>query len=121
LQEQDLNDADRRTAKHFWASAFITIWVLELRSGRQGCQDVKPDLNASVPIEIYGIKEIVMAKIIECYRPKKFEFVPAAQTQPGEPIEFCSRGETSVSSPPVGGILGRRLAATESDHAVGSE
>jgi len=62
-----------------------------------------------------------MTKVIEFYRPKNFEFVRAAQTQLGELIEFSSRGETLVSSSPVGGILGRRLAATESDHAVGSE
>jgi hypothetical protein len=64
-----------------------------------------------------------MAKVIEFYLPKNFRsaFMRAAQTQPGKLIEFCSREKTSVSTPPVGEVLGRLLAGTESDHAVGSE
>jgi len=62
-----------------------------------------------------------VAKIIEFSRPKNFQFVRTAQTQPGELIEFCSREKASVSTAPVGGVLGWLMAATESDHAVGSE
>jgi hypothetical protein len=70
-----------------------------------------------------GIKEIVVAKIIEFYLPKGFRraFVRAAQAQPAKLIEFCSREKASISIPPVGGALGWLLAATESDHAVGIE
>jgi hypothetical protein len=64
-----------------------------------------------------------MAKVIEFYVPKNFRnaFVRAAQPQPGKLIEFCSRAKTSVSTRPVGGVLGWLPAATDSNHAIGSE
>jgi hypothetical protein len=80
-------------------------------------------LDPASPIEIHGIEEVVVAKVIEFYLPKNFRraFVGVAQTQPGKVIEFCSREKTSISTPPVGEVLARLLAATESDHAVGNE
>jgi hypothetical protein len=78
-------------------------------------------LNPASHIENHGIKEIVVAKVIEFYRPKNFQFVRTALTQPGELIEFCSREKRSVSTPPVGEVLARLLAAMESDRAVGSK
>jgi hypothetical protein len=64
-----------------------------------------------------------MAKVIEFYLPKNYRspFMRAVQTEPGKLIEFCSREKTPASMPPVGEVLGRLLAAMESDHAVGSE
>jgi hypothetical protein len=64
-----------------------------------------------------------VAKVIEFYVPQSFRraFVRAAETQPGKPIEFCSREKMSVSMPPVGEALGRLLTTTGTDHAVGIE
>jgi hypothetical protein len=64
-----------------------------------------------------------MAKVIEFYVPKNFRnpFVRAGQPQPGTVIEFSSQANKSVPPQPVGGVLGWLLAATESNHAVGSE
>jgi hypothetical protein len=64
-----------------------------------------------------------VAKVIEFYIPKNFRktFMRAVQTEPGKLIEFCSREKTPLSTPPVGEVLARLLAATESDHAVGAE
>ena len=64
-----------------------------------------------------------MAKVIEFYVPKNFRnaFVCAGQPQPGTVIELSSEAKKSVPTRPVGGVLGWPLAATESNHAVGSE
>jgi hypothetical protein len=64
-----------------------------------------------------------MAKVIEFYVAMSFRnpFVRAAQPQPGKVIEFCSQAKKSVPPRPAGGVLGRLLAATESDLAVGIE
>ncbi len=61
-----------------------------------------------------------MAKVIEFYVPKNLRnaFVRAGQPQPGKVIEFCSQAKKSG---PTGRVLGPLLAATESNHAVGSE
>jgi len=80
-------------------------------------------LAASSPAEVHTIKERVMAKVIEFYVPKNFRnaFVRAGQPQPGTVIEFSLQAKKSVPTQPVGGVLGWLLAATESNHAVGSE
>ena len=64
-----------------------------------------------------------MAKVIELYVPKNFRnpFVRPAQPQPGKVIEFCSEATKSVPTRPAGKVLGRLLAVTESDLAVGIE
>ena len=64
-----------------------------------------------------------MAKVIEFYVPKNFRnpFVRAAQPQPGKVIEFCSQAKKSVPTRPAGVVLGWLVAATESNHTVGSE
>jgi len=64
-----------------------------------------------------------MRKVIEFYVPKHFRnsFVRAAQPQPGKVIEFCSQAKKSVPTRPAGEGLGWLLAATETNHAVGSE
>jgi hypothetical protein len=64
-----------------------------------------------------------MAKVIEFYIPKSFRntFVRAGQPQPGKVIEFCSQAKKSGPTRPAGGDLGLLPAATESNHAVGSE
>jgi hypothetical protein len=80
-------------------------------------------LAASSPAEAHTIKERVMAKVIEFYVPKNFwnAFVRAGQPQPGTVIEFSSQGKKSLPTRPAGGVLGWLLAATESNHTVGSE
>jgi hypothetical protein len=64
-----------------------------------------------------------MARVIEFYVPKNFgnAFVRAGQPQPGKVIEFCSQAKKSGPNRAAGGVLGWLLAATESNHAVGSE
>ena len=64
-----------------------------------------------------------MTKVIEFYVPKHLRnsFVRAAQPQLGKVIEFCSQAKKSVPTRPAGGVLGWLLAATETNHAVGSE
>lgn len=64
-----------------------------------------------------------MAKVIAFYVPKNFRnpFVRSAQPQPGKLIEFCSEAKKSNPTRPAGGVLGWLLAATESNHATGSE
>jgi hypothetical protein len=81
------------------------------------------ELLAASPAEVHTIKERVMAKVIEFYVPKNFRnvFVRAGQPQPGTVIEFSSQAKKSVPTRPAGGALGWLLAATESNHAVGSE
>jgi hypothetical protein len=81
------------------------------------------ELLAASPAEVHRIKERVMAKVIEFYVPKNFRnaFVPAGQPQPGTVIEFSSQAKESVPTRPDGGVLGWLQAATESNHAVGSE
>ena len=63
-----------------------------------------------------------MAKVIEFYVPKNFRnaFVRAGQPQPGTVIEFSSQAKKSVQTRTSGGVLRGLLAATESNHAVGS-
>jgi len=63
-----------------------------------------------------------MAKVIEFYVPKNFRnaFVRAGQPQPGTVIEFSLQAKKSVPTRPAGGVPGW-LAATESNHTVGSE
>ena len=80
-------------------------------------------LAASSPAEFHTIKERVMAKVIEFYVPKNFRnvFVRAGQPQMGTVIEFSAQTKKSVPTRPVGGGLGWLLAATESNHTVGSE
>ena len=82
------------------------------------------ELLAASPAEVHTIKERVMAKVIEFYVPKNFRnaFVRAGQPQPGTVIEFSSQAKKSVPTlDPAGGVLGWLLAATESNHTVGSE
>jgi hypothetical protein len=81
------------------------------------------ELLAASPAEVHTIKERVMAKVIEFYVPKNFRnaFVRAGQPQPGTVIEFSSQANKSVPPRPAGAGLGWLLAATESNHAVGSE
>ena len=64
-----------------------------------------------------------MTKVIEFYVPQHFRnsLVRAPQPQPGKVIEFCSQAKKSVPTRPAGGVLGWLLAATETNHAVGSE
>jgi hypothetical protein len=64
-----------------------------------------------------------MAKVIEFYVPKNFRnaFVRAGQPQMATVIEFSAQAKKSVPTRPVDGVLGWILAATESNHAVGSE
>jgi hypothetical protein len=64
-----------------------------------------------------------MAKVIEFYVPKNFRnvFVRAGQPQRGTVIEFSSQAKKSDPTRPAGGVPGWLLAATESNHAVGSE
>jgi hypothetical protein len=64
-----------------------------------------------------------MAKVIKFFVPKNFRntFGCAGQPQPGKVIEFCSQAKKSGPTRPAGGVLGWFLAATESNHAVGSE
>ena len=80
-------------------------------------------LAASSPAEFHTIKERVMAKVIEFYVPKNFRnvFVRAGQPQMGTVIEFSAQTKKSVPTRPVGGGLGWLLAATESNHTVGSQ
>ena len=80
-------------------------------------------LAASSPAEVHTIKERVMAKVIEFYVPKNFwnAFVRAGQLQMGTVIEFSAQAKKSVPTRPVGEVLGRLLAATEPNHAVGSD
>jgi hypothetical protein len=80
------------------------------------------ELLAASPAEVHTIKERVMAKVIEFYVPKNFRnaFV-RFQPQPGTVIEFSSQAKRSVPARPAGGVLGWLLAATESNHGVGSE
>jgi hypothetical protein len=47
--------------------------------------------------------------------------VRAGQPQPGTVIEFSSQARKSVPTRPAGGVLRWLLAATESNHTVGSE
>ena len=70
-----------------------------------------------------AVDERVMAKVIEFYVPKNFRnaLVRAAQPQPGTVIEFSSQAKKSLPTRPVGWVLGWVLAATESNHTVGSE
>ena len=81
------------------------------------------ELLAASPAEVHTIKERVMAKVIEFYVPKNFwnAFVRAGQPQMGTVIEFSAQAKKSVPTRPVGEVLGWLLAATESNHAVGSE
>jgi len=64
-----------------------------------------------------------MAKVIEFYVPKNFRnaLVRAGQAQPGTVIEFSSQAKKSVSTRPAGGVPRWLLAATESNHTVGSQ
>jgi len=64
-----------------------------------------------------------MAKVIEFYVPKNFRnaFVRASQPQMGTVIEFSAQARKSVPTRPSDGVLGWLLAATESNHAAGSE
>jgi hypothetical protein len=64
-----------------------------------------------------------MAKVIGFYVPKNLPnaFVRAGQPQPEKVIEFCSQAKASGPTRPAGGVLGSLLAATESNHAVGSD
>jgi hypothetical protein len=80
------------------------------------------ELLAASPAEVHTITER-MAKVIEFYVPKNFRnvFVRAGQPQPGTVIEFSSQAKKSVPTRPTGGVLGWLLAATESNHVVGSE
>ena len=80
------------------------------------------ELLAASPAEVHTL-ERVMAKVIEFYVPKNFRnaFVRAGQPQPGTVIEFSSQAKKSVPTRAVGGVLGWILAATESNHTVGSE
>ena len=45
----------------------------------------------------------------------------AGQLQMGTVIEFSAQAKKSVPTRPVGEVLGRLLAATEPNHAVGSD
>jgi hypothetical protein len=80
-------------------------------------------LLAASPAEVHTIKERVMAKVIEFYVPKNFQntFVRAGQPEPGTVIEFSSQAKKSVPTRTTGGVLEWLLAATESNHVVGSE
>jgi hypothetical protein len=64
-----------------------------------------------------------MAKVIEFYVPKSFRntLVRAGQDQPGKVIVLSSQSKKSDPTRPAGGVLGWLLAATESNHALGSE
>jgi hypothetical protein len=64
-----------------------------------------------------------MAKVIEFYLPENFRapFLRAARPQPGKVIEFSSEAKKSVPTRPAGEGLGRLLALTESELAVGIE
>ena len=64
-----------------------------------------------------------MAKVIEFYVQKNFRnaFVRAGQPQPGTVIEFSSQGKKSLPTRPASGVVGWLLAATESNHTVGSQ
>jgi hypothetical protein len=66
---------------------------------------------------------MVMAKMIEFYRPKTFRnpFVRPAQPQPGKLIEFSLQAKKPVPTRPAGEVLGWLLMETESDVAVGSQ
>jgi hypothetical protein len=63
-----------------------------------------------------------MAKVIEFYVPKNFRnaLVRAGQPQLGKVIVLSSQSKKSDTRP-AGGVLGWLLAATESNHALGSE
>jgi hypothetical protein len=50
-----------------------------------------------------------------------YAFVRGGQPQPGTVIEFSSQAKKPVSTRPAGEVLGWLPAATESNHAVGSE
>jgi hypothetical protein len=64
-----------------------------------------------------------MAKVIEFYVPKSFRnaFVRAGQPQMRTIIEFSAQAKKSVPTRPAGVVLGWLVAATESNHTVGSE
>jgi len=81
------------------------------------------NLIAAPPTEIDRVKEKVMAKVIEFYVPRCFRnsLVRVGQSQPGKVIEFCSQAKKSSPTRLGGGVLGWLLAATDSNHAVGSE
>ena len=78
---------------------------------------------AALPTETRGIKERIMAKVIEFYVPKRFRkaFVREDQVQPGKVIEFCSRAKAPASIPPSGGVIAWLLSGTLSNPAAGSE
>ena len=80
------------------------------------------ELLAASPAEVHTIKERVMAKVIEFYVPKNFGMrscLPVSPTGNGYRVFFA--GKEAVPTRPTGGVLGWLLAATESNHAVGSE